>query len=89
MASKLDVQALLFDVFGTVVDWRGSIAREVDALALGVDGAAFADAWRAKYQPAIIARYPRRRMLPGDEFYSEAAENMFERCLDRYRRSGA
>mgnify|MGYP003747319977 FL=1 len=48
-----DVQVLVFDVFGTVVDWRGSIAREVDALALGVDGAAFADAWRAKYQPAM------------------------------------
>lgn len=44
---------LVFDVFGTVVDWRGSIAREVDALGLGVDGAAFADAWRARYQPAM------------------------------------
>jgi 2-haloacid dehalogenase len=48
-----DLQVLVFDVFGTVVDWRGSIAREVDALALGVDGAAFADAWRARYQPAM------------------------------------
>lgn len=44
---------LVFDVFGTVVDWRGGIAREVDALGLGVDGAAFADAWRARYQPAM------------------------------------
>ena len=48
-----DVQVLAFDVFGTVVDWRGSIAREVEALGLGVDGGAFADAWRAKYQPAM------------------------------------
>jgi 2-haloacid dehalogenase len=48
-----DVQVLAFDVFGTVVDWRGSIARELDTLGLGVDGAAFADAWRAKYQPAM------------------------------------
>lgn len=48
-----DVQVLAFDVFGTVVDWRGSIARELDALGLGVDGGAFADAWRAKYQPAM------------------------------------
>ncbi len=51
------VQALVFDVFGTVVDWRGSIAREVDALAaakgIAIDGAAFADAWRAGYQPAM------------------------------------
>jgi 2-haloacid dehalogenase len=44
---------LVFDVFGTVVDWRGGIAPEVDALGLGVDGAAFADAWRARYQPAM------------------------------------
>lgn len=44
---------LVFDVFGTVVDWRGGIAREVDALGLDVDGGAFADAWRARYQPAM------------------------------------
>jgi 2-haloacid dehalogenase len=48
-----DVRVLAFDVFGTVVDWRSSIAREVDALGLGVDGAAFADAWRTRYQPAM------------------------------------
>lgn len=51
------VRALLFDVFGTVVDWRGTIATEVNGLfsARGhsVDGTAFADAWRAQYQPAM------------------------------------
>ena len=50
-------RALVFDVFGTVVDWRGSIAREVEALAaqrgVSVDGAAFADRWRAGYKPAM------------------------------------
>lgn len=50
----MNVRALVFDVFGTVVDWRGGIARE--AAALGVaDGGAFADAWRAGYQPAMQA----------------------------------
>lgn len=44
---------LAFDIFGTVVDWHGSIAREVDAMNLGVDGGAFALAWRAGYQPAM------------------------------------
>jgi 2-haloacid dehalogenase len=44
---------LAFDVFGTVVDWRGSIAREVDALRLGVGGDEFALAWRAGYKPAM------------------------------------
>jgi len=44
---------LAFDVFGTVVDWHGSIAREVDAMKLGVSGDEFALAWRAGYQPAM------------------------------------
>ena len=50
-------KALLFDVFGTVVDWRGSIIAEGQAFGhargLDVDWAAFADGWRAKYQPAM------------------------------------
>lgn len=46
--------ALFFDIFGTVVDWRGSIAREARArFGDGFDGEAFADAWRAEYQPAM------------------------------------
>lgn len=47
------VQVLAFDIFGTVVDWHGSIQREVEVLAPGVDGDAFARAWRAGYQPAM------------------------------------
>ena len=46
-------QVLAFDVFGTVVDWHGGIARDITALRPGVDGAAFALAWRAGYQPAM------------------------------------
>lgn len=46
------VRALIFDVFGTCVDWRTSVAREV-ASALDVDALAFADAWRGEYQPAM------------------------------------
>lgn len=51
------VKALVFDVFGTSVDWRASVGREVDAVAkakgVQVDGAAFADAWRAQYAPSM------------------------------------
>ena len=48
------VRALVFDVFGTLVDWRSSIAREVrGALGDTVDAEAFADAWRDQYQPAM------------------------------------
>jgi len=50
-------KALVFDVFGTVVDWRGSIIRECRELAaarnLELDCVAFADAWRAGYRPAM------------------------------------
>jgi 2-haloacid dehalogenase len=46
-------ELLCFDIFGTVVDWHGSISREVMALAPGVDGDAFARVWRAGYQPAM------------------------------------
>ena len=50
----LQVDALFFDVFGTLVDWRNSIARMAPPL-IGreVDGLAFADAWRAEYQPGM------------------------------------
>lgn len=53
----MSVTALVFDVFGTVVDWRSSVARQVAAAArpIGVetDGFALADAWRAQYAPAM------------------------------------
>nr|WP_298380837.1 hypothetical protein [uncultured Halomonas sp.] len=42
MKRLADLQILGFDVFGTVVDWHGSIVREVGALGLGIDGAEFA-----------------------------------------------
>lgn len=53
MSSIATPRVLAFDIFGTVVDWHGSIAREVDAMGLGVDGGEFALAWRAGYQPAM------------------------------------
>jgi len=51
------IKAAVFDTFGTVVDWRTSVTQEVQQLArrkgLSVDGAKFADAWRAQYQPKM------------------------------------
>src|SRR5262245_45821084 len=51
------IRALTFDVFGTVVDWRGSIIREASKLgrAKGIqaDWERFADAWRSGYAPAM------------------------------------
>ena len=52
-----DLEALVFDVFGTVVDWRSTVIREGEAVGrekdLDVDWAAFADAWRGRYAPSM------------------------------------
>ncbi len=53
-----DIRALVFDVFGTVVDWRSGVARESAPFLTrngreNVSPVAFADAWRARYQPAM------------------------------------
>ncbi len=65
-AAGLAIKALTFDVFGTVVDWRSSVIAEAEALGvrrgITADWAAFADAWRAGYQPSM-ARV-RRGELP-------------------------
>jgi 2-haloacid dehalogenase len=51
------VKALFFDVFGTLVDWRMSVAREARAIlaphGFALDWLAFADAWRGEYQGAM------------------------------------
>jgi 2-haloacid dehalogenase len=51
------IKALFFDVFGTLVDWRSSVAREarriLAPLGISLDWPAFADAWRRQYQPAM------------------------------------
>lgn len=51
------VKALVFDTFGTVVDWRASVTQEVEQLArlkgVTIDAAKFADAWRAGYGPSM------------------------------------
>jgi 2-haloacid dehalogenase len=55
--ARSDLKVLAFDVFGTVVDWRGGIAAEMTAIAkarhLVVDAPAFADRWRSKYLPYL------------------------------------
>lgn len=48
-----ELKVIAFDVFGTVVDWYSGIAAEAERLLPGVDGGAFALAWRAGYQPAM------------------------------------
>jgi 2-haloacid dehalogenase len=58
MSKHSNIRALTFDVFGTVVDWRNSIADEAREIlgrghGIDLDWHDFANAWRAKYQPAM------------------------------------
>lgn len=60
-ANLPDVDVLAFDIFGTVVDWHGSIVREMAQLYPQVDGDAFALAWREGYRPAMA------RVMSGEQ----------------------
>src|SRR5678815_1153016 len=71
------INALTFDVFGTVVDWRSSIIREGEAFGksrgLSLDWEKFADAWRGLYQPAMEeVRSGRRPWTKLDELHRES-----------------
>lgn len=73
-------RVLAFDVFGTVVDWRSGVTRESAPLlaAVGrpdIDPAGFADAWRARYQPAMAAvRHGKRPFVVLDVLHREMLE---------------
>jgi 2-haloacid dehalogenase len=77
------VRALVFDVFGTVVDWRGSVIRAGEALGrargLAVDWPRFADQWRREGYVDAIARIRR-----GEEPWTDA-DTLHRRKLDELR----
>ena len=78
------LRALLFDVFGTCVDWRTSVAREVEAAAgragVALDSLAFADAWRGRYQPSMEeVRSGRRPFAPLDALHRESLDALLPR----------
>jgi 2-haloacid dehalogenase len=73
------VKALIFDVFGTCVDWRTSVAREVAAVLPEVDALAFATAWRAEYDPAMARiRDGGRGYVPLDDLHLENLHRVAE-----------
>lgn len=66
----VEPKAYIFDVFGTLTDWRTSIAREVENIA--PDPTAFADAWRGEYQPAMERiRTGNRGYIALDDIHAE------------------
>jgi 2-haloacid dehalogenase len=83
------VQALLFDVFGTVVDWRGSIIEELSRFGtdkgIAADWAAFTDDWRGMYQPAMEeVRSGQRPWTILDVLHRESLDKL----LAKYRIAG-
>ena len=73
-------RAFLFDVFGTCVDWRRSVAREVERALPGVDPVAFAVAWRAEYDPSMARiREGNRGYVPLDVLHRENLERVAAR----------
>ena len=73
--TRVAPKVLAFDVFGTVVDWHSSIAREVLAIHPAVDADAFALAWRAGYAPAM------RRVMSGELGWT-LIDDLHRRILD-------
>lgn len=75
----MTVKALIFDVFGTCVDWRSSVAREVAGVLPQVDATAFAVAWRAEYDPAMARiREGGRGYVPLDDLHRENLHRVAE-----------
>ncbi len=84
MNPKERVKALVFDVFGTVVDWRQSVISELTAFGTGRgidhDWARFADEWRSLYQPSMEeVRTGRRPFTILDRLHQESLEILLQR----------
>ena len=83
------VRALVFDVFGTVVDWRSGVAREAAPFLTRYgtdenDPARFADAWRRHYSPAMEeVRSGRRPFTRLDVLHRENLEAVLPRIRHR------
>jgi len=75
-----NIKVIAFDVFGTVVDWHGSVMREVAALQLGVDTSEFALAWRAGYKPAMQEVMDRGEWIILDHLH----RRILDRVLDDF-----
>jgi 2-haloacid dehalogenase len=74
-------RALMFDVFGTCVDWRSGVIRAGEELGPdGVDWPALADAWRGRYQPQLeTVRSGERPWVDLDVLHREALDELLPR----------
>lgn len=87
MSAELSIlKALTFDVFGTVVDWRGSVIKELKGLgrqkSIIADWESFADEWRGGYAPSMDL--VRRGELPWKSI-DELHRMVLDRLLDEFQ----
>lgn len=84
MPDTHDVKALVFDVFGTVVDWRTSLITDLswwgDQRGLKADWTAIVDAWRAAYMPAMddVRKHPERGYVILDDLHRRTLDRLIE-----------
>lgn len=89
------VRAVLFDTFGTVVDWRSGVAQAVGQfsgrLGLGLDATAFAEEWRGEYYPSMASvKSGERPYVPLSQLHLENLERVLGRHglrVDDFERS--
>jgi 2-haloacid dehalogenase len=85
MSDLSRVKALLFDVFGTVVDWRGSLIAELSAWGsargIAADWAGLVDAWRGAYVPSMdeVRRHPERGFRILDDLHRSSLLTLLPR----------
>ena len=78
------VKAMVFDVFGTVVDWRSSLiadfTRWAETHGITADWTALVDAWRQAYVPSMdeVRRHPENGFVPLDELHRRSLERLVE-----------
>ena len=83
-STSREPKALLFDVFGTVVDWRTSVINELRSYGQGrgisANWEAFADDWRGLYQPSMEAvRNNSRSFVPLDDLHRESLRTLISK----------
>lgn len=85
MSEVSDVKALVFDVFGTVVDWRGSLVADFTAWAeirgIAADWTALVDAWRQGYMPSMdeVRKHPERGFVNLDTLHRRTLDRLVTR----------
>ena len=93
MSDITTVKALVFDVFGTVVDWRTSLIADLSQWGherdLTVDWPGLVDAWRQAYMPSMdeVRKHPERGFVNLDALHRQSLEKLLVQSASTARAS--